>query len=94
MFISIIYNDRRGGYCGVTGTSLGLSGSESGVNYQLYRGTTAVGSPVPGTGNALSFGTANTIGEYTVVASKSFVSLLLDLFLFITIVHRLHLQQQ
>ncbi len=64
-----------GGYCGVTGTSLGLSGSESGVNYQLYRGTTAVGSPVPGTGNALSFGTANTIGEYTVVASKSFCKL-------------------
>ena len=65
-----------GGYCGATaGAPLGLSGSESGVNYQLYNGTTAVGSPVPGTGSALSFGTANTIGEYTVVASKAFCKL-------------------
>ncbi|WP_286971247.1 T9SS sorting signal type C domain-containing protein [Flavobacterium sp. UBA4854] len=60
-----------GGYCStVAGTPIGLSGSETGVNYQLYRGTTAVGSAVAGTGNALNFGTFNTTGDYTIVASK------------------------
>ncbi|WPO79903.1 T9SS sorting signal type C domain-containing protein [Flavobacterium sp. KACC 22761] len=60
-----------GGYCStVAGTPLGLTGSEVGVNYQLYRGTTTVGSAISGTGGALSFGTFNTTGDYTVVATK------------------------
>lgn len=43
-----------GSYCsGGAGVSVGLSGSETGVDYQLYRGITAVGSPVAGTGSAL-----------------------------------------
>ncbi|QOG03322.1 autotransporter-associated beta strand repeat-containing protein [Flavobacterium sp. MDT1-60] len=58
-------------YCSTeSGTTIGLSGSESGVNYQLYRGTVAVGSPVAGTGLAISFGAFNTTGKYTVTASK------------------------
>ena len=60
-----------GGYCStVSGTPLGLSGSETGVSYQLYRGATAVGSAKAGTGSALDFGTFNTTGDYTIVASK------------------------
>ncbi|WP_131725822.1 S-layer family protein, partial [Flavobacterium sp. Root420] len=58
-------------YCSTeSGTTIGLSSSESGVNYQLYRGTVAVGSPVAGTGSPISFGAFNTTGKYTVTASK------------------------
>ena len=46
-----------------------LSGSQVGVNYQLY-GTSAVGSPKPGTGiGSLSFTTV-TSGTYFVVATN------------------------
>ncbi|MBF4467601.1 hypothetical protein, partial [Flavobacterium sp. LC2016-12] len=59
-------------YCSTeAGTIIGLSGSESGVNYQLYRGTVAVGSPVAGTGLAISFGAFNTTGKYTVKAIRT-----------------------
>ncbi|MEY4388056.1 MAG: hypothetical protein RLY20_3339 [Verrucomicrobiota bacterium] len=53
------------------GTSaIGLSGSESGASYQLYQGASPVGSPVTGTGSALSFGSSFSAGTYTVVASN------------------------
>ncbi|MBX2901869.1 MAG: hypothetical protein KF775_19645, partial [Cyclobacteriaceae bacterium] len=60
-----------GAYCqGSTGVSIGLSGSNAGVNYQLYNGTLAVGGPVAGTGAAFTFpGTYTTTGTYNVVAS-------------------------
>ncbi|MFB3386397.1 LamG-like jellyroll fold domain-containing protein [Flavobacterium sp. LAR06] len=59
-------------YCSTeAGTTIGLSGSQSGVNYQLYRGTVAVGSPVAGTGSAISFGAFNTTGKYTVKAIRT-----------------------
>jgi hypothetical protein len=58
-----------GAYCsGGTGVAVGLSGSQTDVNYQLYLGASIVGSPVPGTGSALSFGNQTAIGTYTVVA--------------------------
>ena len=57
-----------GTYC-LAGT-VGLSGSEAGVNYQLYNGATKVGSPVSGTGDAISFGNQQA-GTYTVVATIS-----------------------
>src|ERR1043165_7893754 len=50
---------------------VGLANSQTGVTYQLYRGGTAIGGPVTGTGSALSFGTFLTAGTYTVVASGS-----------------------
>lgn len=51
-------------------TTIGLANSQLGVNYQLYRnGSTAVGGSVAGTGSAISFGTQNTVGVYTVVAT-------------------------
>ena len=58
-------------YCpGGTGVFIGLSGSDTGVSYQLYNGTTPVGSPVAGTGLGLTFG-LHTAGTYTVVAVTS-----------------------
>ena len=61
-----------GTYCeGALGLLVGLSGSESGVNYQLKRGGSNVGSPVAGTGSALSFGNQTAAGTYTVVATNA-----------------------
>ena len=48
---------------------ISLSGSQVGVNYQLKRGTTNIGSPVAGTGTAISFGNHSTSGTYTVEAT-------------------------
>ncbi len=61
-----------GNYCsGGAGLAVGLSGSETGVDYQLYNGASAVGSPVSGTGAAISFGIQTTAGTYTVVATNT-----------------------
>ncbi len=58
-----------GGYCaGGAGVSVGLSGSCIGTNYQLYRGTNTVGSPLAGVGYGLDFGLQTTAGNYKVVA--------------------------
>lgn len=64
-----VFNITGGGtYClGSTGVEVGLSGSEAGVNYSLYNGSTLTGSPVAGTGDAISFG-PNAAGTYTVLA--------------------------
>jgi len=57
-----------GGYCtGQPGYEIKLEDSETGVNYQLYKDGVALGSPVPGTGEMLSFG-LQPIGTYTVTA--------------------------
>ena len=50
------YNLTGGGAsCSGTPVSINLSNSQIGVLYQLKRANNPVGSPVPGTGNALSF---------------------------------------
>lgn len=61
-----------GSYCvGWTGGfPVGLSGSQSGINYTLYNGTTAMSAPVAGTGSALNFGSYSATGTYTVLASN------------------------
>ncbi len=60
-----------GNYCaGGTGVHVTMSGSASGVNYQLYRGLTAVGGTVAGTGSALDFGAQTLSGNYTVIATS------------------------
>ncbi|WP_409417670.1 LamG-like jellyroll fold domain-containing protein [Flavobacterium sp. PS2] len=51
----------------VTGSNIGLTGSQIGVNYQLFRGGVSVGSVVAGTGNIISFGAFNPTGTYTIV---------------------------
>ncbi|HLN19885.1 MAG TPA: T9SS type A sorting domain-containing protein [Bacteroidales bacterium] len=55
-----------GAYCeGGTGLPVDLAGSQVGVSYQLFKDATATGSPVAGTGAAISFGN-QTAGTYTV----------------------------
>ncbi len=56
---------------GGTGVPVGLSGSTSGVSYQLYLGAMAVGLPVNGTGSAINFGLQPLAGIYTVVATNT-----------------------
>jgi len=58
-----------GAYCqGGTGKSIGLSGSNAGVTYQLSNGS-PVGSPVIGTGKSLDFGAQTAGGSYSVVGT-------------------------
>ena len=60
-----------GNYCaGGTGVVINTTGSTAGINYQLYDGTTAIGTSVAGTGAALSFGSETLAGTYTVVATN------------------------
>jgi hypothetical protein len=61
-----------GSYCyGGAGVDVQLSGSEVGVNYQLYLGASAVGAPMAGTGGILDWGNQLTGGTYTVKATNS-----------------------
>ena len=59
-----------GNYCTGTGLPVGLSGSETGVEYQLYLGAAPQGSPLSGTGLALDFGNMVVAGTYTVSATR------------------------
>ncbi|HPO61758.1 MAG TPA: choice-of-anchor Q domain-containing protein [Candidatus Kapabacteria bacterium] len=70
------YNVTGGGsYCyGGDGVEIGLDDSESGVNYQLLRNGNNVGSPVAGTGSAISFGDKTLEGTYTVKATNATTS--------------------
>ncbi|MDY0103259.1 MAG: PKD domain-containing protein, partial [Lentimicrobium sp.] len=59
-------------YCqGGTGVEIGLNDSETGVSYQLYLDGNPVGSPISGTGVAISFGYQTAAGTYTVTAFNS-----------------------
>ena len=61
-----------GAFCsGGSGSVVGLSGSQGGVNYQLIRDGSPVGALVAGDGNALSFGNQSVAGSYTVSASHA-----------------------
>jgi T5SS/PEP-CTERM-associated repeat protein len=66
-----VFNVTGGGtYCsGGGGATVGLDGSQSGVNYQLQLNNVNTGSPVAGTGGALSFVNQTGVGTYTVVAT-------------------------
>jgi hypothetical protein len=61
-----------GSYCaGGTGLGVHISGSETGVNYQLLNGTISVGTPVAGTGSAFDFPLQTAAGTYTVAATNA-----------------------
>jgi hypothetical protein len=61
-----------GAYCtGGTGVHIGLDNSDMGVKYQLFHGTSSVGSSVSGTGSAIDFGLRTAAGNYTVVATNT-----------------------
>jgi hypothetical protein len=69
---TIAYNVTGGGTtCTGSGLAVGLSNSQVGVSYQLKNGVTNVGSTVPGTGAAISFGSQTAAGTYTVVGSNT-----------------------
>lgn len=64
-----------GSYCtGGTGVSVGLSNSQSGINYQLKLAGINTGSAVAGTGSAISFGNNTAAGNYTVEATNASTS--------------------
>jgi hypothetical protein len=59
-----------GPYCsGGGGVPVGIASSQTGVDYQLYRNSIAVGGLVAGTGSAISFGNQTAAGTYTVTGS-------------------------
>ncbi|PVX45014.1 putative secreted protein (Por secretion system target) [Flavobacterium sp. 103] len=60
-----------GAYCaGGAGTPIGLSNSQTNVNYQLYLGATPDGAPVAGSnGSVITFGNRTAAGIYTVRAT-------------------------
>jgi subtilisin-like proprotein convertase family protein len=61
-----------GGYCLTTaGIAVGLANSETGVNYDLYQGTSLMGSASGTTGSAVSFGLQSLVGTYTVFATNT-----------------------
>ena len=67
----VAYNMTPAGYA-CPGTNIGLENSETGVEYQLrWNGSTNVGSPVAGTGAAISFGIQTLAGTYTVITTAS-----------------------
>jgi len=62
-----------GDYCaGGTGETLGLAGSDLGVNYQLYLGASPIGATVSGVADdgSISFGNDTAAGTYTVVGTN------------------------
>jgi glycine rich protein/type IX secretion system substrate protein len=64
-----------GHYCaGGAGVIVNLSGSERGVNYQLFDGHTPSGLPIGGTGTLLSFGLQTAVGTYSIVGSNYMTS--------------------
>jgi len=54
---------------GDPGLSIGLNGSESGVDYQLLLNGSNVGIPQSGTGTSINFGTFTTAGTYTIIGT-------------------------
>jgi|GEM_PF-4548100 len=68
----VSYNVIGGGsYCtGSAGLPVGLSNSDIGFSYQLKLNGSNVGSPISGTGSAISFGIQAAAGSYTVSASS------------------------
>jgi hypothetical protein len=74
--LPLTFNITGGGaYCaGGSGVAIGLDNSEIGVDYQLFQGSSAVGSVVTGTGTAISFGNQTTAGIYTIKATNNTTS--------------------
>ncbi|TVR76584.1 MAG: hypothetical protein EA412_13270 [Chitinophagaceae bacterium] len=54
-----------------SGTLVGLSNSQQGVQYQLNLNGASIGSPVSGSGSGIDFGLQTQSGSYTVTATAS-----------------------
>lgn len=62
-----------GHYCvGAAGVPIGLSYINSNTSYQLYMGSTPVGTPLTTSSGTSSFGTFTTTGTYYVIATSSY----------------------
>ena len=59
---------------GGPGVLVGLSGSQTGISYQLFINGVPSGPALNGTGNALSFGLQDFAGNYTVVGTNTVTS--------------------
>jgi hypothetical protein len=57
--------------CNGSTTSISLSDSEAGVNYELFRNGVTTGSILAGTGSALSFTGIGINGNFTIVATNT-----------------------
>ncbi len=66
-----IYMVTGGGtYCaGLEGLEVGLSGSQTGVSYQIQKYNVNVGTAITGTGAAISFGKQMEAGTYSVIGT-------------------------
>ena len=61
-----------GTFCtGGSGVAVRLSGSKTGIKYQLKQGGADTGLSVKGTGSAISFGLQSVAGTYTVLATDT-----------------------
>jgi len=64
-----------GNYCsGGAGEPVTLGGSQAGISYQLYIGTSAAGSAVSGSGAALTFGPETAAGIYKIFGTNTTTS--------------------
>jgi hypothetical protein len=78
-YISTIFDiTPAGNHCFGTPVNIGLSGSETGITYLLYRDGSQIAS-INGTGGAISFGTYTIAGTYTVTATISQCTCTLDM---------------
>jgi hypothetical protein len=60
-----------GSYCvGGAGVNIGLAGTATGIDYQLYNGATPIGGAIAGTGSTIDFGLITPAGTYTVQATN------------------------
>jgi len=68
-----LYSVTGGGAHCFPGTSfhVGLSTSDTGVSYQLFKDSTTALTSMPGTGSALNYGLFSAPGNYTVVATRT-----------------------
>lgn len=68
-----IFNIGGGGvFCyGGSGSTITLSGSETGVSYTLYKNSVSTGISLPGTGSPLSFANVTEPGNYTIIGNNS-----------------------
>jgi hypothetical protein len=60
-----------GTFCGGIGAPVSLSGSESNVDYQLYRNWIAAGIPITGSGGMINFPPQFNTGIFTVIATDN-----------------------
>jgi gliding motility-associated-like protein len=70
----VIHNVSGGGsFCqGGSGVAIGLTGSETGISYQLLRNGLSTGIVLPGTGQSLDFGLFTQAGDYTILGINGF----------------------